>query len=189
MPPSTHCGTHPGCLPHVRAQGMCRPALSPTHTDCAPALSVRPPATHLTSPAPSHATATPPIAWTHATPCADRPHRHSLPSSRPVVCHAALPLLQEANLTPWRVRPHSLSIHLPAALGRRRWHGEGSSSGIWRVGGQRGRVDSEGRQTARAGSTLGWAPGGYVPWGEGTQMGSANLRWGGSKPVGGIGVA
>ena len=110
MPLSTHCGTRPSCLPHIRAQGTCNPALSPTHTD-----HVRPPATHLTSPTPSRATASPPIAWTHATPWVDCPHRHSLPSSRPVVCRAALPLPPDVNLTPQRVRPPSLSIHHPPA--------------------------------------------------------------------------
>ena len=100
---------------HGPTHGTCRPALSPTHTDHAPTLSIRPSATHLTSPTLSRATATPPIAWTHATPCADRPHQCSLPSSRPVVCRTALPLLPDANLTPWRVRPPSLSIHPPAA--------------------------------------------------------------------------
>ena len=80
-PPSTHCGTRPGRLPAAFHMSTLKVhAAQPTHphTDCAPALSIRPPATHLTSPAPSRATVTPPIAQTHATPCADRPHRRSL---------------------------------------------------------------------------------------------------------------
>ena len=89
-------------------------ATQPTHphTDRAPALSIRPPATHLMSPAPSRATATPPIAQTHATPCADCPHQRSPSSSHPVVCHA-VPAPAAGNLTPRHVP--SLSIHSPAA--------------------------------------------------------------------------
>ena len=98
------------------------PLTSHPHTDHAPALSIHPPAIHLTSPAPSRATATPPIARTHATPCADCPHRHSLPSSCPVVCRTALPLPLDANLTPQCVHLPSLSIHLPATCPIRAAH-------------------------------------------------------------------
>ena len=116
-PPSTCCGTHPSHLPHVRTQGMCRPQPTHPHTDRAPALSVRPPATHLTSPAPSRATVTPPIAWTHTTPCADCPHRHSPSSSRPVMCHAVPAPAARRKPNPAVCPPaqplHSPTCHLP----------------------------------------------------------------------------
>ena len=89
-----------------------------THTlTVPPPLSVRPPATHLTSPAPSRATVTPPIARTHATPCADCPHQCSPSSSHPVVCRAVPAPAARRKPNPTVCPPtqplHSPTCHLP----------------------------------------------------------------------------